>query len=537
MARDPGNRSEFTPGSAPRNTEEGRAFLQSRLARFSLFMAFFNLGVIPVGVIFYNRQGHPLLGAVQQMVVEQLFIQGVLLGVWAATRRGRLSTPTLEAIDAISTTIYMAIVDYMTMHATPTWTRSDIALLYATLLFFALRASFVPSTFVRGLYVGALSCAPLVVGTYFYYARDPLPPPAPSPSALTVLNAVMCAPMIAVNAIVALTVHGLRERVRVAMQLGQYTLEEKIGEGGMGIVYRARHALLRRPTAIKLLPPERAGEHNVARFEREVQLTSMLTHANTIAIYDFGRTPEGVFYYVMEYLDGIDLEVLVSEDGPQTEARVAHLLDQVCASLAEAHAAGLIHRDIKPANVIVCERGGVRDVVKVLDFGLVRKIEGDAGVVSQTSFGTIVGTPLYLSPEAIVASDSIDARSDIYAVGALGYHLLAGRPPFEGSSVVDLCAQHLYATPAPPSQHAGRPIAADLEQLLLQCLAKKPEDRPASAEALRRALHACSCWGEWTGEHSTTWWGQHGKRLRSKRSTSRSPGMQTVTVARPAESA
>ena len=230
--------------------------------------------------------------------------------------------------------------------------------------------------------------------------------------------------------------------------VGAYTLEEKVGEGGMGVVYKASHALLRRPAAIKFLASDRAGEHAVERFEREVQVTSRLTHPNTISIYDFGRTPDGAFYYAMEYVDGLDLQTLVERHGPQPPARVAHLLAQLAGALAEAHAAGLIHRDIKPANVMVCERGGMLDVVKVLDFGLVKEMDARSDGTGADN-GRIVGTPLYLAPEALTAPESLDARSDLYALGALGYFLLSGSAPFSGTNVVDVCRQHLHSDPAP----------------------------------------------------------------------------------------
>jgi serine/threonine protein kinase len=287
-------------------------------------------------------------------------------------------------------------------------------------------------------------------------------------------------------------------------KLGQYTLEEKLGEGGMGSVYRGRHAFLRRPTAIKLLNPERTTPEAIQRFEREVQLTSRLNHPNTIAIYDYGRTPEGVFYYAMEYLDGINLEQLVGRYGPQAEGRVIHILRQVCASLAEAHSIGLIHRDVKPANVVLNRRGGVPDFVKLLDFGLVKAlgVEREAGL---TSTGSITGTPLYISPEAVQNAPT-DARSDLYAVGAVGYFLLTSRPVFEGASIVELLMHHVRTPPESPSQRLGRPLADDLESVLLHCLAKNPDDRPASARALSDLLAACRSAGEWSDIEADRWW-------------------------------
>ncbi|HKP57321.1 MAG TPA: serine/threonine-protein kinase [Polyangiales bacterium] len=270
-------------------------------------------------------------------------------------------------------------------------------------------------------------------------------------------------------------------------QLGPYRLDEKIGEGGMGVVYKASHEFLQRPAAIKLLPADRAGERDRRRFEREVQLTSRLTHPNTISIYDYGRTAEGTFYYAMEYLEGLDLQTLVERHGPQDPARVANLLAQLTAALGEAHRVGLVHRDVKPANVMLCERGGVKDVVKVLDFGLIKSLDSRSNG-TDTDIDRIVGTPLYLSPEALTAPETVDARSDLYAVGALGYFLLTGVPPFSGRNVLEVCGHQLHSTPVPPSQRLGHDLPRELEALLLRCLAKSPADRPQTAAELHRAF-------------------------------------------------
>jgi serine/threonine-protein kinase len=282
----------------------------------------------------------------------------------------------------------------------------------------------------------------------------------------------------------------------------------------MGVVYKARHALLRRPAAVKLLPPERAGEQSLERFEREVQLTSLLTHPNTITVYDFGRTAEGTFYYAMEYVDGLDFQTLVERDGPQDPARVAHLLQQLAGALVEAHRVGLIHRDVKPANVMVCERGGLADVVKVLDFGLIREL--GRGNAEHSDVDRIVGTPLYLAPEAVTAPERIDARSDLYAVGAVGYFLLTGMPPFSGNNVVELCAHHLHSVPVPPSERIATSIPHELETLILSCLAKSPEQRPRDAASLQSALLALA--SGWTQECAVRWWAERGAKSVSRES-------------------
>jgi eukaryotic-like serine/threonine-protein kinase len=293
----------------------------------------------------------------------------------------------------------------------------------------------------------------------------------------------------------------------IAKQLGRYTLDEKIGEGGMGVVYRAHHAMLRRPTAVKLLRPEKINEKSINRFEREVQLTSQLTHANTITIYDFGRTPEGLFYYAMEYLDGIDLQALVARHGPQPDGRVIRILSQMCASLVEAHGIGLIHRDIKPSNIILTRRGGLFDFVKVVDFGLVKAV--DVGTVSAvTTADSIVGTPLYMAPEAIRQPELAEARTDLYAVAAVGYFLLTGRTVFEGSTMADILFQQMSIDPEPPSARGVQGVAPVLEALLLSCLAKDPKKRPESARALAAALEQISA-SQWSASDAEAWWQAH----------------------------
>jgi eukaryotic-like serine/threonine-protein kinase len=270
-------------------------------------------------------------------------------------------------------------------------------------------------------------------------------------------------------------------------QVGPYRLLEKIGEGGMGVVYKARHALLPRPVALKVLPSSRGSAQNRRRFEREARATSRLSHPNTISVHEFGSTDDGTLYYAMEYVDGVDLQTLVDVQGPQHPARVAHLLAQLCGALAEAHAFGLIHRDVKPANVVVAQREGTPDVVKVLDFGLVQDL-AEPREQEPSEVRELVGTPLYLSPEAIASPERLDPRSDIYAVGAVGYFLLTGTPPFSGRGVLEVCAQHLHTRPTAPSKRRRSRVPAELEALVLSCLEKSPDARPADAASLRAAL-------------------------------------------------
>jgi predicted Ser/Thr protein kinase len=290
-----------------------------------------------------------------------------------------------------------------------------------------------------------------------------------------------------------------------AKQLGQYKLEQKLGAGAMGVVYKGTHAMLRRPTAIKLLDADAVTPQSIGRFEREVQITSQLNHPNTVAIFDYGRTPEDVFYYAMEYIEGINLQALVEQYGPQPPSRVIHILRQVCGSLYEAHSMGLVHRDIKPANLMLTRRGGEADVVKVLDFGLV-KARDDA---QQPEDQSLAGTPLYMSPEAIQLPSSVDGCSDIYAVGAVGYFLLTGHPVFEAASIIELCNKHVSETPVPPSQRVGKALPEDLENAILACLEKLRSKRPQTARDLSQRLARCTEATAWTIDDAEAWWSRH----------------------------
>jgi tRNA A-37 threonylcarbamoyl transferase component Bud32 len=316
----------------------------------------------------------------------------------------------------------------------------------------------------------------------------------------------------------------LTEAELKARQLGQYQLLEKIGEGGMGTVYKAHHALLRRETALKLLTPDKADPISIQRFEREVRLTCRLMHPNTIQIFDYGHTPEGIFYYAMEYLDGLNLAEFVDAYGPQPEGRVVNLLIQVCESLAEAHASGLVHRDIKPANVFVTDRGGVPDMVKVLDFGLVRPVASvDNTALDAADTEILAGTPNYMSPEAVENGATADARSDLYSVGAVGYYLLTGQGVFDGETIAEICRKRVEEEPVPPSIRIGRPICPHLEALILRCLERDPKDRPQSAHELLTLLAASPRIADWNIEQRAAWWVAHREAINRARAAEAEP--------------
>lgn len=308
---------------------------------------------------------------------------------------------------------------------------------------------------------------------------------------------------------VSRTLYSLRKTAHQAQRLGNYYIEEELGSGGMGQVFRARHALIRRPTAVKVLKP--AGEQEqaaISRFEREVQLTATLSHPNSITIYDFGRTPDQRFYYVMEFLEGLDLHDLVRGHGPLLASRTVYILIQACGALSEAHARGIVHRDIKPSNIFLTQRGGLYDFVKVLDFGLAKDVRAeDAADLTKT--GVAVGTPRYISPEA-VKGEKMDGRSDLYCLGAVAYWMLTGRPPFEATSSVELLIDHVKADPTPPSQACELEIPPELDEIVMTCLAKRPDDRFPTAAALEVALDGVALDAPWSQERAREWWELHG---------------------------
>jgi serine/threonine protein kinase len=305
--------------------------------------------------------------------------------------------------------------------------------------------------------------------------------------------------------------------MRRLQEMGCYQLVEKLDSGGMGEIWRARHHMLARPVAIKLIRPELLGVRNqaeadalVGRFKREAEATAGLHSPHTVALHDFGVTPEGVFYYVMELLEGLDLESLVRRHGPVPPERAIYLLSQVCESLADAHAAGLIHRDIKPANILACHWGLKWDFVKVLDFGLV-KARWSLGSDEQiTTEGVVAGTPAYMAPEAALGGRALDARVDLYGVGCVAYWLLTGDRVFAGRTPMELILNHVKTPPVPPSERVSWPIPESLEKLVLQCLAKDPEERPESAEWLGDRLAECRVSPRWTPRRAREWWDRYG---------------------------
>lgn len=316
-----------------------------------------------------------------------------------------------------------------------------------------------------------------------------------------------------VSAALARRMYRMESAAQKARDLGSYELVALIGKGGMGEVWRARHRMLARDAAIKvvradlmLTQPGYASEITRKRFAQEAQAIASLQSPHTVYLFDFGVAEDGSFYYVMELLDGISLQMLVEKFGPQPPARVIHMLRQVCASLEEAHRSGLVHRDIKPNNIFACLVGLEYDFMKVLDFGLVKNLARREETLHLTASGVTAGTPAYMAPEIAMGEDSIDGRVDIYGLGCVAYYLLTGSPVFDEKTATATAMAHVQKKPTPPSLRSELPIPAELEEIVLRCLAKRPEERPRSAQELSRQLQSLNGAGEWTREKAYAWW-------------------------------
>ena len=547
-------KSSYALATVPRDSGQLRELLQERVAFFArtlvALVLFFYVMANAVAMV------HPLARWSDWVAPFNLFQLGTgaaFGATWLVARGRPRSAPFLARLEATGAVVGATCLAGIVLFS-PAVQRPELHVIMGITIILVMRAIVIPSPGRRTAAVSALAIIPAVIAAYVAHLHQPVYDFNLPPALYAGLTATWGLLGVAAATLASRVIFGLRKKATDAMRLGQYTLEEKIGEGAMGAVYRASHAMLRRPTAVKLLHEGLAGELSVSRFEREVQLTSRLSHPNTIAIYDYGRTPEGVFYYAMEFLDGITLEDLGRQFGPQPPERVIHVVRQMCASLFEAHRVGLIHRDIKPANAILCERGEVGDVVKVLDFGLVKELDSPQPLAdthraihaegkgtlrgsNDTQVGAVVGTPFYLAPECILTPSMVDARSDLYAVGCVAYFLLTGTEVFPGLNVAEVCGRHVAMAPEPPSVRlrdvAGgspaEPVPADLEAVVLGCLAKNPKDRPADAHALSDALGACAASGKWTESRALSWWKKYGPGIR-KQKVNRTPSAMLAST-------
>ncbi len=542
-AATPGGRGGTTGSAGSATREETRAFMQRRVAAYGFLMTLLygTFLVYRIVAVLAGEEGPPETALPWQAVSFSAFC-----AMWLLCRGRPRSLRFVQVAEEACVLVACVATMVMGFHI-PYPVRPDYIVLLSLTYVLITRSILVPSTPRVTLALGGVIGAALLVAIYFIHllGQDPtiysdaahgylrLPATKVAPQ-MTVVAALIWGSSVAIAAATSKVIYGLREEVRDARRLGQYTLHEKLGEGGMGAVYRASHAMLRRPTAVKLLRPDRLGTESVARFEREVQLTARLTHPNTIRVFDYGRTPDGVFYYAMEYLDGAGLGDVVAESGPMPPARVIHVLDQVAGALTEAHRVGLIHRDIKPANIFLIEQGGDPDVAKVLDFGLVKQVSApggeDATMPALSHVNSFTGTPLYMAPEAIATPDAVDARTDLYALGAVGYFLLTGFEVFTGSTVMEVCSHHLRSQPVPPSVRLGTPVPADLEALILACLEKDPAARPAGARELRAGLRACRDAHAWSEDDARRWYDQHSEPLRVRQRRASVGGDVTIEV-------
>ncbi|HMI93943.1 MAG TPA: serine/threonine-protein kinase [Polyangiales bacterium] len=521
------------------NSEEARAFLQSRVALFwkvLFFIILLSSGLGALGAV--AKPGLHLVLTLASTAQAGFFWWLCARGertIWfsRATESGGL---LLNAVIGAPLGRYF-FAEFASDHAIASPEAVVMADGFVSMLqlagmamMLAIRAALIPSPPRRTILVTALFGVPMLVVTTSVVpvAGGGLAWRALGSSAypwLPVTTSMIWSFAVITCTVISWVIYGLHAEVREARRLGQYVLERKLGEGGMGEVYRARHGMMRRPSAIKLLRGDQAGELGLRRFEREVQLTARLTHPNTITIFDYGRTLDGVFYYAMELLDGATLQQIVAVDGAQPAGRVVRILTMVCGALTEAHAIGLIHRDIKPANIMLCTQGGECDVVKLLDFGLVKELVVERQV-ELTGANTILGTPRYMAPESILEPDSVDVRTDIYSVGAVAYFLLAGVDVFDGKSIVEICSQHLHREPEALSQR-GIAVSDELQAVVLACLAKDPDRRPQTAAELRRQLEECAV-QPWSNARAHAWWQEHRSELDG--GAAESTGPRTIAV-------
>jgi eukaryotic-like serine/threonine-protein kinase len=460
----------------------------------------------------------------------------ILLRFFADVQRGRPSSRVVEVgAAAVGVALALVMVRLTSNDRLGPRTVLDLGLVYQVLSAFVIAVSYYPFT-TNGRVGGWSGVAvwvvtfPLVVpntrgkvvvATIASALMDPLgavlhaaagvPPPPLQEAIIAYFPTVIAA---ALGIAISRMVFRISVEASRARELGSYRLVEPLGAGGMGEVWRAEHRMLARPAAIKLIRTDtQSGTSSrdlQRRFEREARATAKLTSPHTVQVYDYGTTEDGTFYYVMELLEGFDLETLIRKFGPLPPERAIHLLHQACLSLAEAHACGFTHRDIKPANIYVCHYGIQHDFVKILDFGLV-KATGVLDTVdgTLTAVGTIAGTPGYMSPEMALGRE-VDSRADIYSLGCVGYWLVTGRPVFEAQSAVEVLMDHARTPPPRLSERAPGPVPPGLEEILLACLHKSPDERPQSADEVAAALEKIPSPESWTPSRARRWWQEHG---------------------------
>jgi serine/threonine-protein kinase len=503
-------------GSGP-PTEEIAPLLRRRLRlataiTVAVFAAYLVRNIILLG----DPHGPTPLGlAVQCLVVAVMVLVGTLLWSTLPFRVGALRLMELAVFGVAA--VYFIYLHFATfthgdvVHWATEEHKADVAGMATKLasmrwfVLIVLYGTFIPNTWRRcALVVGLLAAIPLVLNLWMICTcpiMGPISGPSPVVDALIFLGLGS-----AIAIFGSYKISTLQQEAVVARELGQYRLKQKLGAGGMGEVYLGEHVMLRRKCAVKLIRPDQAGDPtNLLRFEREVQAMAKLTHWNTVEVYDYGHAEDGTFYYVMEYLPGLSLQDLVDKYGPVPPERAIHYLRQICSALQEAHAVGLIHRDIKPSNVIACERGGVHDVAKLLDFGLVQGLGLSQDASKLTVQGIILGSPPYMAPEQALGRPNLNSHTDIYSVGAVAYFLLTGQPPFVRETAMELLVAHAHEKPTPLADL--RPdVPEDLQGVIMRCLEKDPARRFANSDELEQALGQCGAADLWTRSAASRWW-------------------------------
>jgi hypothetical protein len=500
------------------DTGAGSPFVQARLALLgkTVFLLSFGFFAVTNGMLLLGGGLAVLPSLAHQANLWHFLASSVMAALWAVTSGRPVSLRMLGMLDAVS--LFFAGTALAVMAAQPD-EKQLMAGLFALSVTLTARAVLIPSTPRRTFWLSWIAAAPLLVVSVVFHVPAPVPGFAPAfVKMLVTLNALLWLVIATtLSTVTSRTIYGLRQEVKKASEIGQYVLEERIGGGGMGEVWRARHRMLIRPAAVKLVSsrelgstPSRDPELRLRRFEREARATAGLKSPHTVQLYDFGVTDDGTLYYVMELLDGMDLDTLVERFGAVPPERAIHLLLQVCASLNEAHENGLVHRDIKPANLVVSRIGTAWDFLKVLDFGLV-KLEGKRQSevsVRLTDDQNVSGTPGFIAPEVVLGTSS-DHRVDIYSLGCVAYWLVTGKFVFEGPGAVKVMSDHIHTPPEPPSKRSPFPIPPELDLLILECLEKDPNRRPETAAKLRARLQAIPVATPWTHERAEAWWSAH----------------------------
>jgi serine/threonine-protein kinase len=493
----------FVVGSGPRFADETADLLRARLTAAAWVLSI---------VLALAFAGNLFVGAPLPWLRAAILLAPV--GSLALLRSHRsLKLRQLRAVEAIMFGAVIAQLSLMMMTQIARFAAAEDAasaiaseqtFLAAWCVLVLTYGIFVPNTWRRGAAVMIpAACLPyLLVGIQRWLSPEVAAAldenRATSPIPLTLVAA-------AVGVFGTHVINAVRREAYKARQFGQYRLGERLGSGGMGDVYRAEHVLLKRPCAIKTIKPERETDAvRLAQFEKEVRATARLTHWNTVEIFDYGFTNDGAFYYVMELLPGMSLEDLVLKHGALPPERAVHFLSQVCDALREAHSMGLVHRDIKPANIFASQRGGIWDVAKLLDFGLVKERKA-SGADGSPRTGAFSGTPMYMAPEQAQDYEQVDARTDIYALGAVAYFLLTGQAPFADGDAMAILRAHA-TQPAPTPSRINPEIPEDLERVVLRCLAKRREERFQDVGKLGAAIALCKCSGKWTMSKANTWW-------------------------------